>query len=283
MKTIKEKLKIRQIYLLVSLTTVWSFVANAKIVYEPERCFQKIENLDIKLNNQKKSKDTIRLSCALRIFNQTEVIEYNNFSLSFSKDSMAIVDSNGVWKVLSGDVLFVEKNENSKTNKSIYIYSSVGVYKIKGTVGVSSEKEKIYLLALNGEMSIADNFEYQKFKETGISEIPNGYKKWISKNKVFPNIEYGVLELIEPKETLEYISKVKAVSYVTLKNILINLNSNKEQRKEELNGYYQQVTQRRIASIEEKNEKEKIKADREKKLTENLLMKFRRRAWLHEF
>lgn len=283
MKTIKEKLKIRLIYLLVSLTTVWSFVANAKIVYEPESCFKKIGKINFKLNIQNNSKDNLPLSCAIRIFNHPEVIEYNNFSLSFSKDSMAIVDSNGVWKVLSGDVLFVEKNENSKTNKSIYIYSSVGVYKIKGTVGVSSEKEKINLLALNGEMSIADNFEYQKFKETGISEIPNGYKKWISKNKVFPNIEYGVLELIEPKESLEYISKVKSVSYVTLKNILINLNNNKEQRKEELNDYYQQVTQRRIASIEEKNEKEKIKADREKKLTENLLMKFRRRAWLHEF
>lgn len=201
-----------------------------------------------------------QLPCAIRSVDGNAQIRVANVQAVLSKDAMVSISTDRVWSVLEGKAWF--KSKNGKIDLPI------GVQFFHGDVGVIVDKEKYTIMAFQGELE---------------GKIPKGYKQWISRKYFFPEVQVGVLENLTLEEALLFFKGLHFVSSSEVRLVFQDIVKNQDQRRDNLNMYYGEVTQRRIASLEDQQYRIQRAKEKEQELRRQLLEKFRRKSLLQEY
>jgi hypothetical protein len=222
-------------------------------VDEPDGCLQKAQ-----------------YPCAVRILQAAYRINSEIATIWGSSGVAFILGKNKNLRLVDGEILLTTKKTLTLDEGLIQLQGS-------GDLWISKKGQRILARNLLGQLKVSD--QNGKF----FDDIPAGFQKWYDGLNHLGKIEQGTLAAIDAETFIPQWTKMNDLPREQALEKLEAFKKNWQGVVEEIAQFYQQIAERRIATIEEADQRRQQKQLLEMKEREKLRRLFRNKQYLDQF
>lgn len=184
-----------------------------------------------------------KFPCSLLV--QNSVLEIENGGQIYKLDRHSVIEfmNPSEVQILKGLILIRAKNEMSLKVSALFGLSFKGILMVN-----VDEVDQAKIFNLNASIRFVGEEFFQN------EELPSGYENWFSRLNTQKKVSRGIISPIQRENFVNLWGKVSGLSLAGNKKALKEFDENWRNVIEESSQFYQEVVQRSLASIEEKDE-----------------------------